>query len=827
MTSLDKLSVQGIRSFSPEQPQMVRFLPLTLILGPNGSGKTTLIECLRYATSGEYPPNTAKGKTWVHDPSLMRKPNLIRAQVKLQFIDSQQQKSVITRSLELKAQNKQGKVHFQMRTLDASIQRNDRSIVNAKCVDIEHEMPTLLGVSKAVLTNVIFCHQEDSNWPLSESKVLKEKFDAIFGSLSYVKVLKKIKDLRKEHLNAQSLKEKELQLFAEQKEQKEKLEKELNEKNIKLGIHKETVQRIERELKPIESEYKEIESKSKDKEQEAAKIESKIAEERGKLKAIKKFHDEVKSKIKEPFTGTMEELQIEIEKFSKDVDDAEGKNFFKQELENQITRLEGEINLEYKNQRNFDKEKMELKVRMDLKLQNKLMKKESRKSQIVCCEEEIQRIKKRMTNTKSTSKWADTIKEMEEWKLCPVCCRDFQSTIQVKEAVEKFKELVGDSSDDGSSFFKEQLKIAEEKLHKLQTEQNSNDSLDEMETEEENRKKIYEIEIKQKETEQKLKQLKLQKEEFTRRKDCLNDELISRMKKQKEFENYQKLFEYRSKIEELLTFIREEEEKLNNSPIIKEISNLKKEMNTLSNKLMQLRSEKDRAYGNMRPTKERTNEIEKELALEKYQKASENYRRKLIEVQVESIICEDMDKYYKALDHSIMTYHERRMADINKLMYKYWRQTYRGSDIDFIKIAFDVEEHSAETRRSFNYRVVMVKNGVEMDMRGRCSAGQKVLASLVIRLALAEIFCVNCGIIALDEPTTNLDQENIHSFANAISEIVKDHKQKNNFQLIIITHDEEFLKCLDDESNDYYYYRVFKDENGYSKVKKCSVKERI
>ena len=40
----------------------------------------------------------------------------------------------------------------------------------------------------------------------------------------------------------------------------------------------------------------------------------------------------------------------------------------------------------------------------------------------------------------------------------------------------------------------------------------------------------------------------------------------------------------------------------------------------------------------------------------------------------------------------------------------------------------------------------------------RCSAGQKVLASLIIRLALAETFAENCGIIALDEPTTNLDR---------------------------------------------------------------------
>ena len=54
--------------------------------------------------------------------------------------------------------------------------------------------------------------------------------------------------------------------------------------------------------------------------------------------------------------------------------------------------------------------------------------------------------------------------------------------------------------------------------------------------------------------------------------------------------------------------------------------------------------------------------------------------------------------------------------------------------------------------------MVMNKGGAEMEMRGRCSAGQKVLASLIIRLALAETFSVNCGMIALDEPTTNLDQ---------------------------------------------------------------------
>ena len=62
----------------------------------------------------------------------------------------------------------------------------------------------------------------------------------------------------------------------------------------------------------------------------------------------------------------------------------------------------------------------------------------------------------------------------------------------------------------------------------------------------------------------------------------------------------------------------------------------------------------------------------------------------------------------------------------------------------------------------------MIKGSCEFDMRGRCSSGQKVLASIIIRLALAETFGQSCGILALDEPTTNLDMENSRGLAESI-----------------------------------------------------------
>jgi len=81
-----------------------------------------------------------------------------------------------------------------------------------------------MGISKAILDNVIFVHQEDANWPLRESKVLvrpprrrpgsaraisrraaggvqKQKFDDIFSATRYSKALDAIKKLRKEKMD--------------------------------------------------------------------------------------------------------------------------------------------------------------------------------------------------------------------------------------------------------------------------------------------------------------------------------------------------------------------------------------------------------------------------------------------------------------------------------------------------------------------------------------------------------------------------------------------------------------------------------------------------
>lgn len=57
MSHLEKLSIQGIRSFNPDKAMVIEFYPLTVIVGKNGAGKTTIVESLRFVTTGDCPPN--------------------------------------------------------------------------------------------------------------------------------------------------------------------------------------------------------------------------------------------------------------------------------------------------------------------------------------------------------------------------------------------------------------------------------------------------------------------------------------------------------------------------------------------------------------------------------------------------------------------------------------------------------------------------------------------------------------------------------------------------------------------------------------------------
>ena len=227
--------------------------------------------------------------------------------------------------------------------------------------------------------------------------------------------------------------------------------------------------------------------------------------------------------------------------------------------------------------------------------------------------------------------------------------------------------------------------------------------------------------------------------------------------------------------------------------------------------------------GKIRAHREEIRSRREELKQDVFKDIETRHADQQIKVVTMEMASTDLQRYKGALDKSLLDFHQQKMEDINRIIRELWSNTYRGNDIDYIKIVTQVPERET-ARRSYNYCVVMVKGSTEMDMRGRCSAGQKVLASLIIRLALAETFCLNCGILALDEPTTNLDEPNIHSFAESLLRIVKMRERQKNYQLIVITHDEQFVQLLGRGETAEYFYRVSKNPNGFSQIERADMR---
>lgn len=185
MSSISKMQIRGIRSFSPDRDETIEFYsPLTMIVGSNGCGKTTIIESLKFACTGSLPPNTKRyvwwaiycavgkvltentlvyvsGQSFVNDP-MMTDSTGVKAHIKLRFENQGGQTCVAVRSLQVL--KKKSKLEFKalegvMRTTNKD---GEKVSISMKCSDIDRIIPENLGISPAILENVIFVHQEDS-----------------------------------------------------------------------------------------------------------------------------------------------------------------------------------------------------------------------------------------------------------------------------------------------------------------------------------------------------------------------------------------------------------------------------------------------------------------------------------------------------------------------------------------------------------------------------------------------------------------------------------------------------------------------------------------
>ncbi|KAL7302008.1 hypothetical protein TKK_0005245 [Trichogramma kaykai] len=313
----------------------------------------------------------------------------------------------------------------------------------------------------------------------------------------------------------------------------------------------------------------------------------------------------------------------------------------------------------------------------------------------------------------------------------------------------------------------------------------------------------------------------------------------------------EKLKESRESLEEKVRFLKElcmseesgKRDLENNLDLLKKqekMEELKKDYNELQDELEELKYEqRKKKYNALFEEKEimekeistkqgslieldkTIKEIKRSLNKEDFRMARKNYKALTLELQVREEAIANLKSFTQVLDGAMIKFHEERMATVNTMMKKLWTHVYGGNDTTSIQIRVQKTEGIGDKKRSYNYKLVQIKHSKEMDMKGKCSAGQKVLASIIIRMALAETFCAECSVLALDEPTTNLDDENATNLAVTLSKVIQHRAQHSkNFQLIVISHDEKFIGHLSNLSGKQMFHELYRNIDGYSLVRR-------
>lgn len=140
-----------------------------------------------------------------------------------------------------------------LRTFDEA--KGKKVTLSHKCGELSEQIPNLMGLSKSILDHVLFCHQEDSSWPLAEASVLKKRFDEIFDSTRYTKAVAIFKQTEKD-MNAKV--------------------KDLNAEKASLSSHQHAAHGFRKDLNEANEAIEDLDDQKKQIDEEIAALEEKI-----------------------------------------------------------------------------------------------------------------------------------------------------------------------------------------------------------------------------------------------------------------------------------------------------------------------------------------------------------------------------------------------------------------------------------------------------------------------------------------------------------------------------------------------------------------------
>ncbi|MBO3757889.1 MAG: AAA family ATPase, partial [Candidatus Brockarchaeota archaeon] len=297
-----------------------------------------------------------------------------------------------------------------------------------------------------------------------------------------------------------------------------------------------------------------------------------------------------------------------------------------------------------------------------------------------------------------------------------------------------------------------------------------------------------------------VKKAKMELEVIKKEIDCIENEIKESEIKKRKYEilliqlqdledRKKRIEELKKEIEKIKKKIIEEEAKLEG----KDLNTMEKDLRSMISKESEVRARLG-SYDSLIQEK-KTREKEQEEKLKEFEKQKK-------EIQRLDRLVKDLEVFNLALEETQVELRNNFVEGVNSTMGKLWSTLYPYRD--FISLRLNTEEGDYILQ-------LQGRDGNWINVEGNVSGGERSIACLALRVALALALAPQLRILVLDEPTANLDAKAITELSITLRERINDFID----QTFLITHQPELE---DAATGSIYRLERNKDENEPTKV---------
>lgn len=722
------------------------------IVGNMGSGKSSILQAITFSLFGTF--SELKSRDLKINELVNRNSKKKDSSLKLYFNDLEGNKYNVLRTVSNKG------------AIDANLKDNKGNIFSGPQVqEVNKSIERLLKINQNLWLKTVYAKQNDIDYFLKLSPLKrKNEIDSLMG-------LDKFENSRKNVIKI-------INLLKNSADEKGKILEDFDVENLNQNI-KEISNKLE-ELKKEKSSLKKDISEAEDKRNKVKEEVIKKKEKANEINKLKERYNFIKKEI-EKITKLLDKTKVEKNRdFEKEFSILKEKisstQIKKQKLRDEIEKDKSDYHELEKELGIINEKKVE--VEKNIETRDRLKKELFLYENI---EKEFDRISKELLNKRSE---IDTKKgELENLKrhlgelmvtedVCPVCSNKLEKSTK-KRLISNRKQEIFEKENKVEELNKELQKLnsLESELKEKNNQRSKiTNKLESFQNLEEKREvlvdKLVSYRRDKLELNEKIKDKESEFEEIEKELSELSNKHIEL----KEEKNIIEKVEEKEIFEKELKTLNKAIE--NSKDIFDELSSIEERYEEVIKKVQELQTKREYIVPLINEKGERLIDlIKNKEEINKLKESIDQVRKKI----------EFLKKFKNAIIAAQGELRRELILAVNEVMSNLWQELYPYDKWSSLRLLAEDQDYILQIKET---------NGDWLSVNGFASGGERMIASLSLRIAFSKVLAPNLDLLILDEPTHNLDKNAI----DTLTQIIEEKLSNLLNQVFIVTHEEKIAE---------------------------------